>query len=177
LAHDCGEAHRGAFWWDEEHRIAVVFGNDGLPSSHMTEEYREESRRNYVTHHNPSMSPDEWVDFYAGKVDFEIGAVRELLARFGGREVAFTASREDDGWMLVCDLFGSSLVPDILEGVLWKAWMAIGSRREHDPEPVTLNWEEIDRGLKSRNFTSIKDCFIGVRGNIARHALERNGLR
>ncbi len=29
LCEDCCEAHRGAFWWDEDGRVAVAFGNDG----------------------------------------------------------------------------------------------------------------------------------------------------
>jgi hypothetical protein len=26
---ECFEAHRGAFWWDEQSRCAIAFGNDG----------------------------------------------------------------------------------------------------------------------------------------------------
>src|SRR5262245_9935949 len=26
---ECFEAHRGAFWWHEDRRIAIAFGNDG----------------------------------------------------------------------------------------------------------------------------------------------------
>jgi hypothetical protein len=32
---DCREAHRGAFWWDEDERIAVFFGNDGSPTEDL----------------------------------------------------------------------------------------------------------------------------------------------
>ena len=33
IGDECFEAHRGAFWWDEDRRIAVVFGNDGYTDS------------------------------------------------------------------------------------------------------------------------------------------------
>jgi hypothetical protein len=29
LSDECFEAHRGAFWWNEEQQIAIAFGNDG----------------------------------------------------------------------------------------------------------------------------------------------------
>src|SRR5262245_18047004 len=32
LSDDCFEAHRGAFWWQEDAGIAVAFGNDGYAS-------------------------------------------------------------------------------------------------------------------------------------------------
>jgi hypothetical protein len=35
---DCREAHRGAFWWDEDKGIAVVFGNDGSPDEDPVKE-------------------------------------------------------------------------------------------------------------------------------------------
>lgn len=35
---DCFEAHRGAFWWDESKRIAIVFGNDGYKERRAKEE-------------------------------------------------------------------------------------------------------------------------------------------
>lgn len=37
LSAECFEAHRGAFWWDEALRIAVVFGNDAFSSDPATE--------------------------------------------------------------------------------------------------------------------------------------------
>jgi hypothetical protein len=35
---DCVEARRGAFWWDEEQRVAIAFGNDGYSENEVAQE-------------------------------------------------------------------------------------------------------------------------------------------
>jgi hypothetical protein len=116
----CRKAWRGAFWWDEERRVAVVFGNDGLPSAF---------------HSDPTSDPDE-------RVDFEIAAVRELLRRYGGKELAF-AVKSISSWAMACDLSGSSLQPDVLEKKMWTTW---NNNTAYDPEieeiylPARLRW-------------------------------------
>jgi hypothetical protein len=140
LHDDCFEAHRGAFWWDEKHRIAVAFGNDGK----------------------------------GNRQDFEIAAIRKLLADYGGKELGFTW-HEDYSFVLMCEL-PRVLNPDVLEGVLWKAWNTISWHKKDDPIPVVLNWDAIKQGLEEGHFASLEGSFTGIQGNIARATLERNGL-
>jgi hypothetical protein len=137
---DLFEAHRGGFWWDEERRVAIAFGNDGGD----------------------------------GRQDFEIAAVRRLLAEYGGRELDF-ARHADYSFVLMCEL-PEPLNPDVLEGVLWKAWNTISWHKKDDPNPVVLDWDAIKQGLEEGHFASLEGAFTGIQGNIARATLERNGL-
>jgi hypothetical protein len=142
LHDDCFEAHRGAFWWDEERRIAVAFGNDGA-----------DERQN-----------------------FEIASVRKLLADHGGVELGF-ARHGDDGYSfaLACEL-PETFGPDVMEGVLWKAWNTISSHKKEDPVPAALDWDAIGRMLGEQKRHPPESVFAAIQGDIAHVVLERNGL-
>jgi hypothetical protein len=106
--------------------------------------------------------------------DFEIAAVRKLLADYGGKELGF-AWDEDYSFVLMCEL-PEVLDPDVLEGVLWNAWNIVSWHKKGDPTPVVLNWDEIRRGLEEKHFASVEGAFTGGQANIAHATLERNGL-
>ena len=160
LGTECFEAHRGAFWWEKEQRIAIAFGNDGGEGG-------EDERAQY-----------------------EVAALRVLLAAEGGKELAFARdSQHGYSWALACEL-PAGLNPDLLERALWAAWNAASGRRVQveegaNPPPLTLdpdgvrkvlNWDHIRDCLANRKFGSVGAAFTGYQANIARAVLERNGL-
>jgi hypothetical protein len=44
LTEECFEAHRGAFWWDEDERVAIAFGNDGYSTDARSQQEVEAVR-------------------------------------------------------------------------------------------------------------------------------------
>jgi hypothetical protein len=165
LFDDCFEAHRGAFWWNEDQRLAVVFGNDSVPAALLTADQICASRE---LNPRATTEPGE-------RSTFEVAAIRRLLADHGGTEVGF-ATAEGATWVLGC-LLPASLSPDVLEGTAWLAWHTISYHRAHNvPGPATLNWEAIHRGLRQGRFRSVEGCFVGYQANVAHAVLERNGL-
>jgi hypothetical protein len=77
---------------------------------------------------------------------------------------------------MACGLSHPKLNPDVLEGVLWEAWLAAGKRTKRSRSPVTLNWKKIKKCLEFREFDSLTEGFAGLQANIARATLEANGL-
>ena len=115
--------------------------------------------------------------------DFEIAAVRKLLADYGGKELGFARSAEAEGFpedtgysfALMCEL-PKPLHPGVLDGVLWKAWTTISFHDKDDPTPVVLDWDAIKQSLDDGHFDSLAGAFVGIQANIAHATLERNGL-
>jgi hypothetical protein len=116
----------------------------------------------------------------------EVEAVRRLLAHWGGKELGFaTESEFGYSWALACEVT-SKVTPDIVEGVLWRAWDDLSTQKEEGKklgldeaachERLTLNWDEIAGWLAGQRFPSAEACFTGLQANIARATLERNGL-
>jgi hypothetical protein len=77
----------------------------------------------------------------------------------------------------------------LLERVLWVAWNKASAHREavandanlpelstEDVVPVELNWDRINKSLRSKRFDSLTAAYTGYQANIARAVLERNGL-
>jgi hypothetical protein len=51
IAEECFEAHRGAFWWQEDRRIAVAFGNDGYAGEGSRAQVEVEALRGFLAHY------------------------------------------------------------------------------------------------------------------------------
>src|SRR5262249_44866129 len=79
-------------------------------------------------------------DGYPGdeRAQQEVAAVRRLLAEYGGREIGF-AVQEEYSWALGCEL-PERLSPDILEGVLWAAWVQFASAKASG-QAFALDWD------------------------------------
>jgi hypothetical protein len=122
----------------------------------------DEGRGVAVAFGNDGTPPDE-------PVDFEIAAIRGLLRRYGGKELAFAVEPEGGTWAMACDLSGSSLNEDVLEAVLWEAWNAKAEGNDFEPESVTMDEGRLTSG-------TFKDNYTGWQVKIARSILERNGL-
>jgi hypothetical protein len=92
ISSDCMEAHRGAFWWDEERRIAVAFGNDGYVQDRRAK-FEVEVLRKYLN-----------------------------VLGGGCRELAFAVDEDTGySWAMACEL-APLATPALLEQFLWAGW-------------------------------------------------------
>lgn len=129
----------------------------------------EESQRLAVAFGNDGHNTDE-------RSKQEVVAVRRFLAEFGGREIGFATDKEGGyGWALVCEL-PAKLNPSVLEGMIWAVWSGT-SAQQVAKESVVLDWDAITKGLHTREFDGVGDCFTRVQADIARSVLEGAGLR
>jgi hypothetical protein len=103
----------------------VVFGNDGRPSGNDK------------------------------RVSAEIAAVRDMLTRFDGKEIAFV-EESSSSWAMACDLSRSALKPDVLEKKMWTTWNNHTETERYDAE-----YENVKTDLEIKT---------------AHAVLERNGL-
>jgi hypothetical protein len=147
---ECFEAHRGAFWWDEDERIGVVFGNDGYSSDERSQ----------------------------GEVD-AIRWVLETIDGIGledndreHRELACATGNDGYSWVLICRL-GHKLDISHLKLIIWTVW-GVMSKQKAAGEFMT--WDEATYLIDDIITNSDDLEEVGVQANIASAVLERNGL-
>jgi hypothetical protein len=108
----------------------------------------DEARRVAVAFGNDGYSStDEWARQ-------EVEALRQLLARGGGKELAFATDEDGYSWALACEL-PAGLGLDHLKAALWAGW-----------------WGQ----PPDQKFLGVATLHAHIQAHIAEVVLERNGL-
>jgi hypothetical protein len=147
LGHDCFEAHRGAFWWDEGRRVAVAFGNDGFGGEDGRARFEVESLRELLRREG-------------GK---------ELAFATGDDGYTWALACALPGGLTPDVLEG-------VLWMAWNLASSGSRPGRPNPERVVLDWDAVREGLRDRKFGSALGALTGYQANAARAFLERNGL-
>src|SRR5262249_41018177 len=153
LGDDCFEAHRGAFWWQEDRHVAIAFGNDGYSGDGRARAEVEALRHLIAEMGGKELGfATDPEDGYSWALAFELkgAGVVDVVEAFRWWAWNEVPRQKAAGQPLA---------------VQWRKF-----------EMGKLSWDRIKAILDHEEIGSLAELDTSTQGNIARATLERNGL-